>query len=692
MKNSFKRLLSLTLVMVMLLSFAAFADDKDKGVDKEKIGQELKSLELLKGDDKGNLNTDGALKREHALVVLTRLMGQEDEAQKFDGKVKFTDIEYDYYKPFAAYAVEKGWLTGRSETEFGFGDEISADEFYALVLRALGHTEYKGEKFKEVAGKAIEIGLTKDASKTADEKLSRGDAFVVMKNALAADVKGAKNGENLFESLKLKEYTEKNENIVIMHTNDMHGFFLEGKYDGMGAAKVTRFVDLVKAENDDALYVDAGDAIQGYNLVTLSKGEAAIKIMNRMGVQMMTLGNHEFDYGQEQLKKLEKQAKFPFLGGNVLDKDNKALYKAYEIKEIKGKKVAFIGIDTPETLYKSHPDNTKGITFEKPVDFAKKTVAELKGKADIIVALVHLGDEVGKEDFSSIDLANKVPELDVIIDGHSHSTYKEGKMVNGVLLASAGEKTKNVGFIEINPADKTDKHAKLFDKSASKYIKENTDVLKVVNEIKDANEKILKEVVATSLFDLVGERAVVRKGESTLGNLLTAALKDVSKADFALTNGGGIRASIDVGDVTKGDILSAFPFGNTVRVIELTGKDVRAALEHGVSKYPEENGGFPHVAGLRFTFDSSKEAGSRIVEITVDGKGKIEDDKTYTLVTNDFLVAGGDAYSMLTGKKVVAEFGAMDEVLIAYVKEKGFDAAALDERVKDVSPDTATDN
>lgn len=681
MQNKFKQKFSLLIVLLLAISLNSFADNAKKDINLQKIGEELKELEFLKGDAKGDINTEGTLKREHALVVISRLMGKEKEASQFDGVSKFSDIDNNYYKPFASFAIQKGWLTGRTESLFGFGDEITADEFYALILRALGYSEFKGEKFKEVPVKASELGLSNNVEKNGKQKLKRGDAFLIIKNSLSIDIKDDKLNRNLYEFLKLKDFTAKNENIIIMHTNDMHGFFNEGKYDGMGAAKVSRFVNLVKANNEDAIYVDAGDAIQGSNLVTLSRGEAAIKIMNTMHLELMTLGNHEFDYGTKRLNELEKLANFEFLAGNVTNEKNEALYKPYLIKKIKGYNIGFIGIDTPETLYKSHPENTKGIKFQSPVEFARKMAEELSGKVDAIVAVVHLGDEVGKDDFTSTKLANEVPEIDVIIDGHSHSTYKEGKLVNDVLIASAGEKTKHVGFIEINPKKTLEKKARLFSKKYANYIKNDEKTFSVTNKIKESNEKILKEVIANLPFDLDGSREVVRKGESNLGNLLTEALLDVSKADFVLVNGGGIRSSISKGEITKGDILSTFPFGNTVRVLELTGKDVKLALEHGVKKYPELNGGFPHLAGLKFKFDPKKEEGNRITEVLLSNNTKLDEKKTYKLATNDFLSAGGDGYDILKDKKVVGEFGAMDEILIKYIKEKGFDKAKLDKRV-----------
>lgn len=678
MKRYQKRLLPLLLVVVLILSLSAFADEKK--VDKKAIGEELVEMGFIKGHANGELGTEENLKREQAIVILARLQGLEAEAEKFEGKAGFEDIKVEYYRPFIAYAADKGWVKGRSEKVFGYGDNITRDEFALLIMRSLGYEGYTGEEFKKVGEDAEKLGMLKDVELQAKDAVLRGDAFVIMKNSLVVGVKDDANNMNLYERLALGKYMEKMEDaVIITHTNDMHGFFVEGKYDGMGLAKVARFVELVKAANPHALYLDAGDAIQGANLVTLSKGKAAIKMMNTLTIDAAAVGNHEFDYGSANFMALEKEAKFPYYACNVKNEKKENIFKPYVIKEVAGKKIAIIGVATPETAFKSHPDNTKGITFEDPVVAVKAVMEELKGKADYFVVVAHLGDEVGDVDLTSVRLAKEVPGLKLIVDGHSHSTYEKGMEVNGVMIVSAGEKTKNVGYVVIDKDGKVS--ATLFSKKDAKYIGAVPAVAKAVDEVVAENKKIEDEVVAEAPETLVGERAVVRKGESNLGNLLTAALKDISKADFALTNGGGIRASIEKGKVTKGNILTVLPFGNTVRVIQLSGKDVRAALEHGLSKYPEENGGFPHIAGLTVKFDPKKEAGSRITEILVNGKDALDDAKMYTLATNDFLVAGGDGYKMLS-KKVVAEFGAMDEILINYVNTKGFGEAKTDERIK----------
>ncbi|OPL09012.1 MAG: hypothetical protein AVO33_08895 [delta proteobacterium ML8_F1] len=472
--------------------------------------------------------------------------------------------------------------------------------------------------------------------------------------------------------------------LTILHTNDVHGFYVEGKYDGMGAAKVSAFVESVRESDENVLFFDAGDALQGANLVTLSDGRYGTYIMNEMGYDLMVAGNHEFDYGVDRLMYLARKLDFPMLGGNVIvDETGESLLPAYTTFEKGGYTIGVFGIATPETTYKSHPDNTRGLTFQDPVAYAQEMVDELRDEVDVLVALVHLGLE---GDYTSKSVAEQVDGIDLMIDGHSHTNLPEGMMVEDTMIVQAGEKSKNVGIVQFHMVDGAIDSivASQFSKADSLEAPEHERVGALVDALNELNGLIENEVVGFSPMVLNGETEFVRTGETNLGNLLTEALLDISGADIALTNGGGIRTSIQEGEVTKGDVLQVLPFGNTVRVIKLSGADVMAAVENGIASYPEPLGAFPHIAGMTVTFDATQDAGSRVVEILVDGEPLVES-AMYTLATNDFLVAGGDGYSMFTGKQVVAEFGAMDQVLIDYMANVGFDKASVTGRIVEIN-------
>ncbi|MBN2795719.1 MAG: 5'-nucleotidase C-terminal domain-containing protein [Clostridia bacterium] len=491
---------------------------------------------------------------------------------------------------------------------------------------------------------------------------------------------------NVFDLMQegiIDEYDE----LTIMHTNDMHGFFVYGAYDGMGAALLKAKIDEVRGTIDNTLLLDGGDALQGNPLVTLSEGETGVQVLEALGYDAMGIGNHEFDYGSAQLEALMAMNDVPMLSANIKKADNTDFATPYIIKEMDGYTVGIFGISTPETLYKSHPDNTVGLTFEDPTETAQAMVDELKDKVDIIIAITHIGDE---GEYTASSIATAVEGIDVIIDGHSHSLYENGLKVGDTLIVQAAEKTMNLGMarLAIKDGEVVYSTAYMFTKADAASYTPDADVTAIIDEIATANAVILDEVVATSPVELDGVKANVRTGETNLGNMITEALLDISGADVALTNGGGIRASIGAGEVTKGDILAVLPYGNTVRVIELTGADIQAAIENGVDSYPEAKGAFPHIAGMTVEFDASLPAGERVTKIMI-GDAALDLTKTYTMATNDFLVAGGDGYTMFKGKKVIAEYGAMDEVLTDYMNAKGFDKATVTDRIKDISNETS---
>jgi 5'-nucleotidase / UDP-sugar diphosphatase len=475
--------------------------------------------------------------------------------------------------------------------------------------------------------------------------------------------------------------------ITILHTNDIHARVEESK-EGIGYAKLSTLVKQQKASNPNTLLVDAGDTFHGQTIANLVRGESVVAIMNSIGYDVMTAGNHDFNYGYARLQELAGKAKFPVLGANVKKADGSRILGAHSIKSIDGVRIGFFGLTTPETAYKTHPNNVQGLTFDDPVAEAKAMVAELKGKADIIIAVAHLGVDPSSTD-TSTELAEQVPGIDVIIDGHSHTTLENGMTVGNVLIAQTGEYSKNIGKIEL-----TLEKGKLSGKSASLISKSETElsnlpadpaVLDIVAGIKKEQDKELSQVIGSTSVKLVGDREVVRVGESNLGNLIADAMLEETKADIAITNGGGIRASIEPGPITKGQVITVLPFGNYIQTKQVMGADIRQALELGVSAYPESLGGFPQVAGIRFTFDPSLPAKQRITSVTV-GDQPIEEGRMYLLATNDFMAAGGDQYTMFKSYPLAGDFSSLEESLISYLQKKGTVAPGTEGRITVKAP------
>ena len=463
--------------------------------------------------------------------------------------------------------------------------------------------------------------------------------------------------------------------LVILHFNDTHARVKsvekDGVVTGVGFDRIAQYKQDLLKENPNVLMLDAGDTLHGQPIATLSQGESIVKILNLMGIDAFTPGNHDFNYGFARLQELEKMMNFPIVSANVMDKSGKEVFKPYVIKEMDGFKVGIFGLSTPETSYKTNPKNVETIDFTDTIAAAKKSVEALeKENVDVIIALTHLGLDQG--DDTSDKVAEAVDGIDLVIDGHSHTTLEEGRMVKNTLIASTGEYDKAFGIVTLKIAngEVTEKSAKLMAAADTKDIVPHPDVVALLADIDTGLNEILSEKIGTSTVMLDGARENVRTKETNFGQLVADAMLDATGAEVALTNGGGIRASIEAGDITKNHIVTSFPFGNYLVTKEVKGKDIKAALEHGLSKYPEQNGGFPHVAGITFTFNTANPAGSRVSDLMIGGS-PVDMEKAYLFVTNDFMAAGGDDYTMLKPYATVNEYAAFDEILVNYIKKMG---------------------
>ncbi|MFS1514150.1 5'-nucleotidase C-terminal domain-containing protein [Chengkuizengella sp. SCS-71B] len=479
--------------------------------------------------------------------------------------------------------------------------------------------------------------------------------------------------------------------ITILHTNDTHARINEGKYDGMGLAKLSTLVKQQEADNANVLLLDAGDTFHGTTFATLEQGKSIAEVFNAVGYDGMAAGNHDFNYGYERLLELKEMVTFPVLSANVIvEETGELLLPPYMIQEVDGVKLGIFGLSTPETHYKTHPKNVEGLKFTDPVVAAQTMVAELSQEVDVIIALTHLGTDASSTD-TSIKVAEGAPGIDLIVDGHSHTEDNIGE--SGTLIVSSGEYTKNLGVVELT-FDENDelvsKEGSLITKEDAAEVEPDAEVQAVIDAITTSQETILAEVVGSTSVVLDGEREQVRAGETNLGNLITDAMLNETGADVALTNGGGIRASIDVGEITKGEVITVLPFGNYIVTKEVSGAVIKAALENGIDSYPDAKGAFPHVAGIEYKIDASKPAGERAVSIQINGE-PLDLEKTYVLATNDFLAAGGDEYTMFADITIKNEYPALDEVLIQYIQEKGTVSPVVEGRVTVINEVTETE-
>ncbi|POR03044.1 multifunctional 2',3'-cyclic-nucleotide 2'-phosphodiesterase/5'-nucleotidase/3'-nucleotidase [Alkalispirochaeta sphaeroplastigenens] len=469
--------------------------------------------------------------------------------------------------------------------------------------------------------------------------------------------------------------------FTILHTNDMHGRIEAGRFDGMGLDRLAALIEAQRQEKGAVLLLDAGDTVHGLPITSIERGASMVEVMNLIGYDAMVAGNHEFNYGQERLLELAELAEFPILAANItVDADGSSFLPEYVIKEAGGVTVAIFGLATPETLWKSHPAGHRGLTFGHPIEASQRMVAHLQGRADVIVALAHLGFE---GDYDSRLVAEAVPGIDIIVDGHSHDLLPEGYRVGNTLIVQAEEYNKNLGVVDIVVEDGVvvSATASLITTEEAQNVEPHPGVVALIETIKERQGGLLEQVVGSTEVHLDGERGSVRLRETALANLMLDSMRDAADSDLAFSNGGGIRASIPTGEITRGQVIQVLPFGNQVVSLELTGEQILEVLEIGVAAYPEAAGAFMHWSGLTFSYDPSLPAGERVDPAGVRVNGEALDlSKTYSAATNDFLHAGGDGLGLLVGLDY-SSFGSMDEVLAEYIAANSPVAPEIEGRI-----------
>ena len=466
---------------------------------------------------------------------------------------------------------------------------------------------------------------------------------------------------------------EDTQTLTVLHINDVHGRVSDDEESIIGYSRLKSIVDNLKEEDPNLLLLDAGDTFHGTNFANLSRGENVVDLMNLVEFDAMVPGNHDFNFGSERLLQLIEGTEFPVVGANIVDEETgEAVIDEYTIITMDNElEVGIFGLSTEETKLKSHPNNTIGIDFEDPIVTSERIVGELEAEGvDFIIALSHIGlDEESAP--TTEQIAQAVEGIDLIVDGHSHTILEEGLRVGDTLIVQASSHMSNIGLVEIEMGEEIIKNASLISYEDAQEYDEDEEIFDFIQAINDENDVILNKVIGRTEVLLDGARENVRTRETNLGNLITDALLDLTDADVALTNGGGIRESVAAGDITMNDVLTVLPFENYPAVIEVTGQTIMDALEFGTRSYPEAAGGFPHVAGMTYEINTLAPVGNRIENLLVAGQA-IDLEETYELVTNDFMAAGGDGYEMFVGAESVQDYSHMlfSDVLIDYIQEQ----------------------
>ena len=482
----------------------------------------------------------------------------------------------------------------------------------------------------------------------------------------------------------------------ILHLNDFHGFV--EPYRPLGSEELLGGIAYLAGRANElrrekpSLLLSAGDMIQGDNWANLFQAESVIELMNEMRFDAMVLGNHEFDFGQDVLKKRVSEARFPVLGANV---EGLGFLRPYIIKELKGIKLAIIGVVTEDVPASTHPRNVAGLKFFSPVETVGKYVKELRNKVDVIIVLSHIGYPADRV------LAEEVKGIDLIVGGHSHTKITRPVSIRNTLIVQAWEHGKALGVLDFSVKDeKIIRSEGHLEEIRPEKGKEDKAVLAIVNKYKEKVDAVLNVRIGEAEVDIDGEN--VRGKETNFGDFVADTMRSLSGADAAIINGGGIRVSIRKGEVRVKDIYSALPFDNYIVAIKLTGKQIKEALEHGVSGIENEEGRFPQVSGLTFKFSPFAKRGSRVKEISIAGK-PVPSDGEYIIATNDFMAVGGDGYKafgeaiksskdlsvmggMMKGEKIVYSDSSrwLRDVVVEYIREKKKIAPEVEGRIIEI--------
>ncbi|CAO3358682.1 bifunctional metallophosphatase/5'-nucleotidase [Azospirillum melinis] len=472
--------------------------------------------------------------------------------------------------------------------------------------------------------------------------------------------------------------------LTFLHVNDVYEIAPVKGQGGFGP--LMTLLKRERAAAPDAITTVGGDFLSPSLLSGTTRGEQMIALFNAIGVDAVTFGNHEFDFGPDLLKQRMAESKFPWIGTNVRSADGSAFAGTVPswTRTIDGITVGFLGLITPDTARLSSAGPS--LDFPPVLETAAATVKELRAKgASVVVALTHLTIEEDRE------LASKVKGIDLILGGHDHDpiSFYEGS----TLILKAGHDAQYLGVVKLavetkdagkGPATTTVPTEWRFVTTAG--VAPDPEVETVVEGYTRRLDSDLAAVIGTTTTELDSRKDVVRSREASMGNLIADALRDTLKADVAITNGGGIRADAlhPAGSkLTRKDIFAELPFGNVGVLVEMSGQDLISTLEHGVSKVEEKAGRFPQVSGLTMTYDPKAPAGRRVTSIMIGGR-QVDPQATYRVATNDYMLKGGDGYAAFPRSKVIVD--ASGAVLLAtivmnYVEAKKTVAPAVDGRI-----------
>lgn len=491
--------------------------------------------------------------------------------------------------------------------------------------------------------------------------------------------------------------------LTIVHTNDTHGQY-KNSANTVGFEKIKAIAD---KENAD-LILDAGDAFHGLPFATIEQGKSTAELLRAVGYDAVCPGNHDFNYGAAALKALgteepavktedsegkadKAQKNFKLLNANVVNaSDSQNYFQPYMTKNVtRGEevsvKVGVFGLISPDIYSSTAPENVKDVRFDDAVEAAKKTVSKLKNdeKCDVIIALTHIGMTEKEGMLSSRDIAKAVPEINVIIDGHTHAQYDE--VVGNTLIAQTGAYFSNAGIVKIfyEPDSRkiVNTVGRVISPADAEAYESNWEVSKTIEDIEVRQKPVLNQVVGKTDVPLEGSAIKTYTKETNLGRVITSAYLETTGADIAFENCGGIRASIAAGDITKGSVIGVSPFGNYLVTKKITGADLKSILEkslemgannlkayqEGKHEWPANGGGsYLQIGGMKVAYDPARSLDNRLVSVDIGG-APLDLDSTYTVVTNQFVASNASKYPELAVKPELNQYGASEEAVMRYI-------------------------
>ena len=700
--------------------------------------QELKLREAKLFTDAVKTTEDGKLTKGEAVAMVLGALGYKEDVNTKEDYVKlnpFTDASDDY-KGYLGLACDLGFV--QKADKFYEKEAITERKLLEMVLKALNY----GTAYTDTDNLAVKQGLV-DESDYIDDTVTRAEAATIILNSLNAELgDGTKTkfGEYLVKSgilsedklaeLGVKAALKDKEDIHILYFNDFHGNITEevtGKKRNMGMAKMVGYVNEFKATHPNTIVLSGGDNYQGTADSNLTFGKPVTAMMKGMNTMASAVGNHEFDWGYEKIKGWAKDGNFKYLASNIYDrKTNKPVSWAnpYMIVKKAGIKIGIIGLAHPDTPSLAKAEYVENFEFRDPVVAANEWVKFLKdgkakeGKPDVIIALTHIDSD---QNFDTKEitgnatrLANEVKGLDLVLSAHSHRSVR-GKVNNVPVLQAycygraVGHVTLDVDKkvtskkVKVKVKTKADKK-KAVKKSKYKIVKKTTYKVKdIATELYDANtikDKIIKSAEADDFYnrlqaEIAGEKNKVLgeaseafthdrkdKGSVTLlGRWACEVMAEDAKAQIAIQNGGGLRRTLEKGKITMGDLYEIMPFDNYLTTMDLKGKDIKKAIDHGIDMPSTTDGAF---SGLIVEYDGTRPYGSKITKITLSDGTPLEDEKTYRVVTNDFVFGGGDGYDFSGATNVSMTIPIRDVLVAAIEKAKTITPKKVD-YIKDIS-------